>query len=122
MLTLEEVRALGESLNTTWGRSNDNMKLTHRLEGDRLELQMQSIVHFDGSRSLQPQVMRQREIANQIFTDALKNIKTEFKDRVGRGLTVKENSRDDDIEVIQATANVPRKVAYFRCQLRLQVS
>ena len=122
MLTLEEVRALGESLNTTWGRSNSNMKLTHRLEADRLELQMQTIVHFDGSRSLHPQVMREREIANQIFTDALKKIKVEFKDRVGRALTVKETSRDDDVEVIQATANVPRKIAYFRCQLRLQVS
>ena len=122
MLTLEEVRALGESLNTTWGRSNSNMKLTHRLEGDRLELQMQSIVHFDGSRSLHPQVMREREIANQIFTDALKKIKADFKDRVGKALTVKETSRDDDVEVIQATSNVPRKIAYYRCQLRLQVS
>ena len=122
MLTLEEVRALGESLNTTWGRSSGNMKLTHRLEGDNLELQMQSIVHFDGSRSLQPQVVREREIANQIFKDALGKIKSDFKDKTGRALTVKENSRDDDVEVIQATSNVPRKVAYFRCQLRLQVS
>lgn len=122
MLTLEEVRALGQCLNSTWGRSNGNMKLTHRLEGDRLELQMQSIVHFDGSRSLQPQVMREREIANQIFKDALTKIKDQFKDTAGRAITIKETSRDDDVEVIQATSNVPRKVAYFRCQLRLQVS
>jgi len=122
MLTLEEVRALGEVLNTTWGRSSSNMKVTHRLEGDNLDLQMQSIVHFDGSRSLNPQVLREREIANAIFTDALKKVKADFKDVTGRALTVKEISRDDDIELIQATSVSPRKVAYFRCQLRLQVS
>ncbi len=122
MLTLEEVRALGEALNTTWGRSSSNMKVTHRLEGDNLDLQMQSIVHFDGSRSLNPQVLREREIANAIFTDALKKVKADFKDATGRALTVKEISRDDDIELIQATSVSPRKVAYFRCQLRLQVS
>lgn len=122
MLTLEEVRALGEVLNTTWGRSSSNMKVTHRLEGDNLDLQMQSIVHFDGSRSLNPQVLREREIANAIFTDALKKVKADFKDATGRALTVKEISRDDDIELIQATSVSPRKVAYFRCQLRLQVS
>ena len=122
MLTLEEVRALGEVLNTTWGRSSSNMKVTHRLEGDNLDLQMQSIVHFDGSRSLNPQVLREREIANAIFTDALKKVKADFKDATGRALTVKEISRDYDIELIQATSVSPRKVAYFRCQLRLQVS
>tara|TARA_Y100001973_G_C5144312_1_gene304601 strand:- start:456 stop:824 length:369 start_codon:yes stop_codon:yes gene_type:complete len=122
MLTLEEVRALGEVLNTTWGRSSSNMKVTHRLEGDNLDLQIQSIVHFDGSRSLNPQVLREREIANAIFTDALKKVKADFKDATGRALTVKEISRDDDIELIQATSVSPRKVAYFRCQLRLQVS
>ena len=122
MLTLEEVRALGEVLNTTWGRSSSNMKVTHSLEGDRLDLLMQSIVHFDGSRSLNPQVIREREIANSIFTDALKKVKADFKDATGRALTLKEMSRDDDVELIQATSNSPRKIAYYRCQLRLQVS
>ena len=122
MLTLEEVRALGECLNTTWGKSSSSLKVTHHLEGDRLDLQMQSIVHFDGSRSLNPQVTREREIANSIFTDALKKVKADFKDTVGRALTTKEISRDDDVELIQATSNSPRKIAYFRCMLRLQVS
>jgi hypothetical protein len=122
MLTVEEVRALGECLNTTWGRSSSNLKVTHQLAGDRLDLQMQTIVHFDGQRSLNPQVARERDIANSIFTDALKKVKADFKDTVGRALTLKEVSRDDDIEVIQATSVSPRKIAYYRCLLRLEVS
>lgn len=125
MLTIEEVRALGECLNTTWGRSSTNsssIKVTHHLAGDLLDLQVQSIVHFDGERSLNPQVIREREIANDIFKDAIKKVKSDFKDSVGKTLTLKEISRDDTVDLIQATSNSPRKIAYYRCLLRLQVS
>ncbi len=121
-LTTEEIRALGEALNSTWGRSSDNLKITHSLAGDRLDVTMQSIMHFAGERSLQPQVVNQRLIANDIFTDALKKVKAEFKDATGRALTLKEISRDDDVELIQATSNSPRKIAYYRCLLRLEIS
>lgn len=121
-LSIEEIRALGEVLNTTWGRSSDNLKITHALAGDRLDLTMQSIMHFAGERSLQPQVVNQRLIANDIFTDALKKVKAEFKDVTGKALTLKEISRDDDVELIQATSNSPRKIAYYRCLLRLEIS
>jgi hypothetical protein len=96
--------------------------VTHHLEGDRLDLQTQSIVHFDGERSLNPQVVREREISNDIFKDVLKKVKDDFKDSVGKALTLKEISRDDTVDLIQATSNSPRKIAYYRCLLRLQVS
>ena len=121
-LSLEEIRALGDCLNTTWGKSSDNLKITHQLAGDMLDLQMQSIMHFAGERSLQPQVVNQRLIANDIFTDALKRVKADFKDITGKTLALKELSRDDDVELIQATSNSPRKIAYYRCLLKLQIS
>ena len=68
------------------------------------------------------QVQNQRVIANDVFSDALKKIKSEFKDTTGRALTIKEVGRDDDVELISATSNSPRKIAYYRCQLSLQVS
>ena len=121
-LSLEEIRALGDCLNTTWGKSSDSLKITHQLAGDMLDLQMQSIMHFAGESSLQPQVVNQRLIANDIFTDALKRVKADFKDATGKTLALKELSRDDDVELIQATSNSPRKIAYYRCLLKLQIS
>ena len=121
-LSLEEIRALGDCLNTTWGKSSDSLKITHQLAGDMLDLQMQTIMHFAGERSLQPQVVNQRLIANDIFTDALKRVKADFKDVTGKTLALKELSRDDDVELIQATSNSPRKIAYYRCLLKLQIS
>ena len=122
MFSVEEVRALGDCLNTTWGKSVDNLKLSHKFNGDLLELRFDSIVHFAAEQALRSQVTNLREISNDIFSDGIKKIKSDFKDSVGRALKCSELSRKDDIELIQATSNSPRKVAYYHAFLTLQVS
>jgi len=122
MLNIEEVRALGQATDTTWGHSSAERKLTSKLNGDVLELQYMTIVHFAGERALSQQLESCRDEANQIFTDGLKKIKKQFKESIDRALTAKELQRDDDVELISATSNSPRKIAYFRSWVRLQVS
>jgi len=122
MFTVEEVRALGDCLNTTWGKSVDNLKLSHKFNGDLLELRFDSIVHFAAEQALESQVRNLREISNDIFSDGVKTIKSDFKDATDRSLKVTELSRDDSVELIQATTNSPRRVAYYRAFLTLQVS
>ena len=122
MLTVNEIRALGDCLNTTWGKSVDNLKLSHHLNGETLDLRFDSIVHFASETSLESQMTNLREMSNDIFTDGLKKIKADFKDVAGRALKATETSRDDNVELIQATANSPQRVAYYRAFLTLQVS
>lgn len=122
MFTVEEVRALGDCLNTTWGKSVDNLKLSHKLNGDLLELRFDSIVHFAAESALHSQVNNLRDISNDIFTDGLKKIKSDFRDSAGRSLKAEEVGRRDSVELIQATSNSPRKVAYYHAFLTLQVS
>lgn len=122
MLNIEEIRALGQATNTSWGYSSKERKMTSKIQGDVLELEYTTIVHFAGERALSLQVETQREQANQIFTDGLKRIKKEFKESIDRALSTKELSRDDDVELISATSNSPRKIAYFRARIKLQVS
>tara|TARA_B100000282_G_C31552707_1_gene408266 strand:- start:226 stop:594 length:369 start_codon:yes stop_codon:yes gene_type:complete len=122
MLNIEEVRALGQATETSWGYSSGDRKLTSKLQGDVLELQYMTIVHFAGELALSQQLEARRDEANQIFADGLKRIKKEFKESVDRALTTKEINRDDDIELISATSNSPRKIAYFRSKVQLQVS
>ena len=94
MFTVEEVRALGDCLNTTWGKSIDNLKLSHKFNGDLLELRFDSIVHFAAEQALQSQMTNLREISNDIFSDGVKKIKEEFKMTADRSLKVSEISRD----------------------------
>ena len=122
MLNIEEIRALGQATETSWGYSSSDRKLTSKMNGDVLELQYMTIVHFAGERALSLQIESKRDEANQIFTDGLKRIKKEFKDSVDRALVTKEISRDDDIELISATSNSPRKIAYFRSKVMLKIS
>ena len=122
MLNLKEIRALAQATETTWGYSSSDRKLTSKLQGDVLELQLMTIVHFAGERALSQQLNAQRDYANDIFTSELKRIKDEFKDLVERTLVVKEIDRNDDLELVSATSNSPRKIAYFRANIKLQVS
>ena len=122
MLNIQEIRALGNALNGTFGKSSDSMKLTHDMHGNNLDLKISTIVHFASEQSLREQVRNLAGMSNDIFTDALKKVKDEFKESAGRALKTEELSRDDDVELISATSNSPRKIAYYRSTLRLEIS
>ena len=122
MLTTQEVNAIGQICQTSWGKSSDNMRLTHSLAGDTLQLTMQQVVHFARERSLDLQTRHLQEMSNDIFTDAIKKIKGQFKDSTGRTLKVEELNRDWDVEMVQATSNSPRRIAYYRALINLKVS
>ena len=122
MLNLKEIRALAQATEYSWGKSTSDRKLTSKLQGDVLELQLMTVVHFAGEAALSQQLEAQRDYANQLFKDQLKRIKEEFKGSVDRVLVTKEINRDDDLELVSATSNSPRKIAYFRANVRLQVS
>ncbi len=122
MLNLKEIRALAQATETSWGYSSSERKLTSKLQGDVLELQMMTIVQFASELALSQQLQAQREHANQVFTEQLKAIKASFKESTDRALVTKELERDDDVELVSATSNSPRKIAYFRASIKLQVS
>ena len=122
MLNLKEIRALAQVTETSWGHSSSDRKLTSKLNGDVLELQLMTVVHFASELALSQQISAQRDYANDVFKSELKRIKEGFKDSVDRALVTKEIDRVDDVELISATSNSPRKIAYYRSNVKLQVS
>ena len=122
MLNLKEIRALAQATETSWGYSSSDRKLTSKMNGDVLELQLTTVVHFASELALSQQLSAQRDYANDLFKSELKRIKEEFKSSVDRALVTKEIDRGDDVELISATSNSPRKIAYYRSNVKLQVS
>ena len=122
MLNLKEIRALAQATETSWGYSSSDRKLTSTMNGDVLELQLTTVVHFASELALSQQLSAQRDYANDLFKSELKRIKEEFKSSVDRALVTKEIDRGDDVELISATSNSPRKIAYYRSNVKLQVS
>lgn len=122
MLNLKEIRALAQATETSWGYSSSDRKLTSKVNGDVMELQLMTVVHFASELALSQQMNAQRDYANDVFKSELKRIKEDFKELAGRALTTKELDRDDDVELISATSNSPRKIAYYRSRVKLQIS
>ena len=57
-----------------------------------------------------------------MLKDAVKQVTKEYKGATKKDLTTKVLNESDDIEIIQATAHNPRRVAYYRYHLLLSVA
>ena len=115
MLSSQDINALGNILDITFGRSgHDGFSISHTLQGNRLTLKYNTIVHFASERSMRDQVALLVDESNVRLKDKVTGLKKEFKEATGNSLKVKEISNKDDVELIQATTLSPRKIAYYR--------
>ena len=122
MLNSEEVNALGQIFNHTFGYSSDTMKVTSSLHGDNLVLKFISVITFASEESMQQQKPKYEKEATEALADALKKMKSEFKLTTGRAIKVTEESRDDNIQLVSISAVSPRRHAYYRMNVQLKVS
>ena len=121
MLSTQEVNALGQILDTTFRSGNGYVSINHHLQDTMLVLTYQTIVHFASEQSLQVQVRRLAEESTDLMSQYVTNVKKEFKDSTGIPLKLKELLDRDNIELVSATSNSPRKIAYYRRQFELAV-
>ena len=116
-MTSNEINILGNLINTTWGKYSSpagNWSITCSLAGENMTMKYTMIVYFASEQSLRDQVIRCAEEAKQKLADHLSKIKSDFKEASGKTLKVSNERAADDIELIQATARSPRKIAYYR--------
>jgi len=122
MLNLEDINAIGNILDFTVGHSGDGRTgVASSLQGNVLTLKFSTIVHFASERSMRDQVNHLNDESIQVLSDTVSSLKKEFKDATGNSLKVTELSNKSDLELIQATNNSPRKIAYYRRFADLQV-
>jgi hypothetical protein len=122
MLNNSQINAIGNILDFSVGKGgNGHSGITYTLQGDTLSLRFSTIVHFASERSMRDQVVVLADESMQRLQGALKILKNDFKDKTGDELKAKELSNRDDLELIQATSNSPRKIAYYRRFIDLQV-
>ena len=115
----EEINELGNILNHTWGRSGAG--ITSKLHGDRLLLSFSTIVHFASEDSLQQQMPSLVDEYMQLLTARLGEVKKQFKDATGNSLSLSEFSNRDRVELVSATANSLRRIAYYNRDLILDI-
>ena len=122
MLTFEETNAIGQILDSTWGKGGSGLgSVTHKMQNDILVLQYQTVVTFASERSLSSQTGRLAEESVGLLSSVLTELKKKFKDITGNTLKVKEQLNKDSVELISATSISPRKLAYYRRFVELKV-
>jgi hypothetical protein len=88
--------------------------LKSSVQGSLLVLKFMTVVHFAGERPMEPQTKQSKEHAAQLFNDAIRKLKADYKAETKQTLKVKALNTDYDFEMLQSTAMSLRKVAYFR--------
>ena len=97
-----------------------SLKVT--VEGNSMLIKYATIVHFAEDRALQLQVQRANEQALQLIDSKIADVKREYREETGETLRVEDKGGTDNIELISATANSPRKVAYYRYNRNYDIS
>jgi hypothetical protein len=114
-----DYNALGQAIDTTWGRSSTprtasySVKLT-MLGPDRLLASYAAVVNFGTEKQMIDMKRRYSEESESITNEVLKGIKANYKELAGSGLTTKELSSVDSLEIIGFNVHNPRRTAYYR--------
>jgi hypothetical protein len=113
------INALGQAIDTSWGRSSTpktasySVKVTLLGEG-RLQASYAAIVNFGTERQMIEMKRRYAEESVSIINEVLKNVKANYKSLAGSGLTLKEETSRDSLEIISSNFHNPKRTAYYR--------
>jgi hypothetical protein len=120
-LSSKEFNVLGQITQRGWGVSSMPNSVTCSSNGDTITFKFLTVVHFAADQALRGQVDRINHESIDIITKCVADTKAKFKEATGKSLKLNEISNTDSLEVIAATNLSPRRVAYYRRQVTLQV-
>jgi seryl-tRNA(Sec) selenium transferase len=119
MLSQEQVRALGQVLDTTFGRSSTTESATAsfktKLQGEMLTVTYATIRKFACEHDQWEQTKGFDKESAKLTNDFMKDTKKDFKEAAGSALKVKEQSSMTDFEVIGVQGHVnPARTVYCK--------
>jgi len=127
MLTTDEVRALGDVTNTTWGKSSTTkvptMSLKCALVGDQhLKISYVTTVTFASDRAMSEHMSALENDAVQASNQYLSEIKREFKKITGTTLKTRIKDTIPSVEIIRLQPHIsPKRTAYYRFVTMLEI-
>lgn len=120
MLSLEDIRALGEIIDTTWGRSSTGrkptMSFTAKLTGENtMTIMYKTVSVFANEIDRRSQMSNLEAEGKQAVAKYLKRCQAEFKKETGRALKAEIIKGEPSMEIIQLQSHVsPKRNVYFR--------
>ena len=137
-MALIDYRALGQAIDTTWGRPSTSLgastAVKFRLLGrDMLEVTYITTVNFASERGMLDMKERHSKECTSIINETLKGVKATYKSLVsslspedGYGKTLKlapvNKEPDTSIEVINFNVHNPKRTCLFRARITYKIS
>ena len=120
---MKNLNLLSEVLDSVFSSSKAaSYAMNYNISGNMLEVKYSTIVHFASESSLKVQLDSLRNRSMQLIDESISNLKKKYREKSDSTLRVADNGGKDDIELISATSNSPRKIAYFRCNRFLEIT
>jgi len=118
--------ALGNALNTTWGKSStgsiSTSSIKSKLHGNKLTIYYVTIVNMTSDREAQIMKDNYTKSADSEIEQYIKKVKSEYKEESEKTLKMKEVGRDSSIEIISMNSFNGRRTAYFRRQVKFELT
>jgi len=123
MLTVTQVNALGNIVNSSWGRSsNGTYDCKTLVEGHRLKVMYSTMAYFASEKAMSAQTQRLAQESNDRIAEMVKVMKDKFKESTGSSLALVTESDRDTLELVDASSLNPRRVCLFRRNIIFEIS
>lgn len=118
MLNMQEVNALGQILNDTYGASSTVISPTHSikstLQGDILTFSFVTIANIVMGPDPRDQLKEQSRESIVRIKARVAEVEKAFKAAAGRDLKLDEMTSEDSVEIISMSPHNPKRTAYYR--------
>jgi hypothetical protein len=115
---MQEVNALGQILNDTYGASSTVISPTHSikstLQGDILTFSFVTIANIVMGPDPRDQLKEQSRESIVRIKARVAEVEKAFKAAAGRDLKLDEMTSEDSVEIISMSPHNPKRTAYYR--------
>lgn len=121
------INALGQAIDTTWGRSSTPKTASYSVKftflGDsRLLASYKVITNFVSEGEMIKMKRQCAEESQDVIAEHVKSVKEIYKELTGDSITLKEESASDSIEIIGFNVHNPKRTAYYRRKVIFEIA
>ena len=114
-----DINALGQAIDTTWGRSSTPKTASYSVKfsflgGDRLLASYQVITNFVSEKEMIHMKRGCEEESKDVIKAHVDMVKKTYKELTGDSISLKEDSSTDSLEIIGFNVHNPKRTAYYR--------
>ena len=122
-----DINALGQAIDTTWGRSSTlktasySVKFTF-LGSDKLLASYNVITNFVSEKQMIEMKRSCTEESESVIAEHVKSVKESYKRLTGESIIFNEESSTDSLEIIGFNIYNPKRTAYFRRKVIFEIA